>query len=99
MQDIVPIKLYEYMAMRKPVISTKLPGVMGEFGNDNGIVYVDKPEDVVDKAGELISNYELIRLGTKALKFAQKNSWEKITDKFETILQEAINEKGKQRTS
>jgi len=25
MQDIVPIKLYEYMAMGKPVITTRLP--------------------------------------------------------------------------
>ncbi len=27
MQEIVPIKLYEYMAMAKPVISTNLPGI------------------------------------------------------------------------
>ena len=32
MQDIVPIKIYEYMAMCKPVITTKLPGIMMEFG-------------------------------------------------------------------
>ena len=50
MQDIVPIKIYEYMAMSKPVITTKLPGIMMEFGEDNGISYVDKPEDVVLKA-------------------------------------------------
>ncbi len=47
MQDIVPIKMYEYMAMRKPVIATRLPGVMKEFGEDNGVVYVSRPEDVV----------------------------------------------------
>ncbi|GAH80390.1 unnamed protein product, partial [marine sediment metagenome] len=41
MQDIVPIKMYEYMAMGKPVIATRLPGVMKEFGNDNGVIYVD----------------------------------------------------------
>jgi glycosyltransferase involved in cell wall biosynthesis len=93
MQDIVPIKLYEYMAMRKPVICTKLPGVMTEFGNDNGIIYVDKPEDVIDKASELNSNDKLIEVGTKALKFSRENSWEKITDKFEIILQEVIREK------
>ena len=50
MQDIVPIKIYEYMAMAKPVICTKLPGIMMEFGWDNGISYVDTPEDVVLKA-------------------------------------------------
>ena len=32
MKDIVPIKIYEYLSMKKPVISTKLPGVMREFG-------------------------------------------------------------------
>ena len=31
MQDIVPIKMYEYMAMGKPVICTKLNGIMREF--------------------------------------------------------------------
>ena len=41
MQDIVPIKMYEYMAMKKPVIATRLPGVMKEFGEDNGVVYVE----------------------------------------------------------
>ena len=50
MRDIVPIKLYEYMTMRKPVVTTKLPGVMKEFGEGNGVVYVDKPEDALWKA-------------------------------------------------
>ena len=35
MQDIVPIKIYEYMAMGKPVITTMLPGIMKEFGKEN----------------------------------------------------------------
>jgi glycosyltransferase involved in cell wall biosynthesis len=50
MRDIVLIKLYEYMAMGKPVITTKLPGVMQEFGEDHGVVYVDKME-VLEDAG------------------------------------------------
>ena len=54
MQDIVPIKIYEYMAMCKPVITTKLPGIMMEFGEGNGISYVDKPSDVVSKPMKLI---------------------------------------------
>ena len=50
MQEIVPIKFYEYMAMSKPVIATKLPGIMKEFGQDNGVVYVDSPDDVMSKS-------------------------------------------------
>ena len=37
MRDIVPIKLYEYLACGKPVIATRLPGIWTEFGSKNGI--------------------------------------------------------------
>ncbi|MEN4006019.1 MAG: glycosyltransferase [Methanobacteriaceae archaeon] len=93
MQDIVPIKMYEYMAMKKPVISTKLPGVMKEFGEDNGVVYVDRPEDVVPKAIELVQNGKVEELGAKARSFVEKYSWDKITDEFDKILDEVIKEK------
>lgn len=73
MQDIVPIKMYEYMAMKKPVIATKLPGVMKEFGIGNGVVYVDKPEDVVTKAIELTESGNIEELGTKARSFPATN--------------------------
>ena len=43
MQDIVPIKIYEYMAMGKPVIATNLPGIKKEFGEDSGLIYADNP--------------------------------------------------------
>lgn len=56
MQDIVPIKMYEYMACGKPVISTKLPGIIKEFGYDNGVEYVDDPKEVTDKAIRLSEN-------------------------------------------
>ena len=93
MQDIVPIKLYEYMAMKKPVISTKLPGVMKEFGKDNGMVYIDRPEDAIDKALELFSNGSISNLGNKARRFAERNSWDKIADEFEKLLKEATKRK------
>jgi glycosyltransferase involved in cell wall biosynthesis len=93
MRDIVPIKLYEYMAMKKPVISTKLPGVMKEFGNDNGIVYVDKPEDIISIVPGILNN--IIELGNKARNFVVNNTWDNVTDDFEIILKNAISEKYK----
>ena len=90
MQDIVPIKLYEYMAMQKPVISTRLSGIMKEFGEDNGVVYVDRPEDVIGKALEMADSGHLRELGLKAREFVAGNSWEKITDEFESILEKSI---------
>ena len=90
MQDIVPIKMYEYMAMGKPVITTKLPGIMKEFGEDHGVIYVDKPEDVLRKAIELIENGYIEGEGMKARKFVENYSWDDITNAFEGILMEAI---------
>jgi glycosyltransferase involved in cell wall biosynthesis len=90
MQDIVPIKMYEYMAMAKPVVSTRLPGVIKEFGEDNGVVYISKPEDAIEKAVGLIQGGSLKELGARARSFAKRYSWDSITDEFEKILEEVI---------
>ena len=90
MQDIVPIKMYEYMAMGKPVITTKLPGVMKEFGEDQGVIYVDKPEDALNKAIEVIENGTVEEHGLKARRFVEKYNWDDIVDEFESILEEVI---------
>jgi glycosyltransferase involved in cell wall biosynthesis len=82
MQDIVPIKIYEYMAMGKPVITSCLPGVMKEFSEDNGISYVQKPADVLAKASYINVEVE----GGKARRFAEDNDWNRITDEFESNL-------------
>ncbi|MFA5317829.1 MAG: glycosyltransferase family 4 protein, partial [Dehalococcoidales bacterium] len=99
MQDIVPIKMYEYMAMKKPVITTRLPGVMKEFGEDNGVVYVDTPDDVIAKAMQLMQNGKVAELGLKARKLVERYSWDKITDEFEKIMVKALEEKGNERLS
>jgi glycosyltransferase involved in cell wall biosynthesis len=90
MQDIVPIKMYEYMAMEKTVITTKLPGIMKEFGEDYGVIYVDKPEDVLRKSIELIENGCIAGEGMKARKFVENNDWSSITDTFERVMERLI---------
>lgn len=91
-RSIVPIKTYEYMAMKKPVLATKLPGVIKEFGEGNGVIYVDNPEDVIKKAIELVSSDNITNLGLKARKFVEKYGWENITDEFEKVIIETIKE-------
>jgi len=87
MRNIVPIKMYEYMACGKPVISTKLPGIMKEFGYDNNVIYVDRPAEVLEKVVELINDCESMReYMARARKFVEKHSWNKITDEFENIV-------------
>lgn len=85
MRDIVPIKLYEYLAMGKPVICTRLPGVMKEFGYDSGITYVDKPEDVLSCIKQL--NESRIRdLKEDAMTFIKDYGWESIVSDFEGLI-------------
>ena len=97
--DIVPMKMYDYLAMKKPVISTRLPGVIAEFGEDNGIIYVDKPEDIVKKALELAELGNLAQLGERARKkFIEGYSWDSITDELEKILTRTVQEKRSQTT-
>jgi len=93
MKDIVPIKMYEYMAMKKPVIATRLPGVLKEFGEGNGVVFVDQPENVVAKAIELVQNGTLERLGSRSRSFVGRYSWDIIADEFERILEDVLKEK------
>jgi glycosyltransferase involved in cell wall biosynthesis len=83
MKNIVPIKIYEYMAMGKPVIATKLPGIMKEFGGGNGIIYVDEPEAVLNEVVALIENGRFQEYGLKACRFIGANSWDMIVDDFE----------------
>jgi glycosyltransferase involved in cell wall biosynthesis len=93
MQDGLPAKIYEYMAMQKPMISTKLPGVMREFGENNGVIYVDRPEDIIARAMELVHNGRVKETGLKARQFVEKYGWDNIGDEFEQILKDVVKEK------
>jgi glycosyltransferase involved in cell wall biosynthesis len=86
MMNIVPIKIYEYMAMGKPVIATNLPGLKKEFGNNNGIIYIENPEQTLEKAIYLYENYMIKSEGIKASLYSRDQDWNKITNKFESIL-------------
>jgi glycosyltransferase involved in cell wall biosynthesis len=86
MKDIVPIKMYEYMAMGKPVISTRLPGIVKEFGEGNGIIYVNSPDEVVTRSLDVLTNENFRDYGARARAFVEKLSWNSITDRFEKML-------------
>ena len=93
MRDIVPIKMYEYMAMAKPVISTELSGVVKEFGKGNGVIYVSRSGDVCNKAIEMIEEGIIREEGQRARRFIEKQNWGKIVDQFESILKGMHNPK------
>ncbi len=90
MQDIVPIKIYEYMAMKKAVIATELPGILKEFGHGHGIVYIQEASQVLEKAQEILSNNKYDEIACAAREYVIANDWEAITDKFEKVMKELL---------
>src|SRR2546422_2027061 len=89
-QDIVPIKMYEYLAAAKPVLATRLPGLVREFGEGHGVVYVEGPEQVVPRILELARNGLLPGLGAQARAFVSGNDWQTIADTFENYLKDLV---------
>ena len=59
---------------------------MKEFGEGHGVIYVDKSEDVLKKAIELIENGMIKEPGLKARDFVEKYRWDDIVNDFEDIL-------------
>lgn len=90
MQDIVPIKLYEYLAMEKVVIASELPGISKEFGYGNGIEYVQKAEEVLETAQKILDEGRYEEISKKGREYVKSNDWEAITDKFENALKDLI---------
>lgn len=86
MRNIVPIKMYEYMAAKKPVIATCIYGIRKEFGDNNGVLYIETAEEVLQHAMRLTESEGIIKEGFKARNFVEKLSWNSIVDSFEGIL-------------
>jgi glycosyltransferase involved in cell wall biosynthesis len=92
MMNIVPIKLYEYMAAGKPVIATNLKGLKKEFGENNGIIYIENPNETIDTVTSLIREKKLDCIGLQGYNFVKNNSWKSIVDQFEAVIQGKIDE-------
>jgi glycosyltransferase involved in cell wall biosynthesis len=86
--------MYEYLAAARPVIATRLPGLVKEFGEGNGVVYVNGPDEVLSKASELARQGELQKLGERGRAFVSGNDWARITETFESYLLGLADKKG-----
>jgi len=88
-KDILPTKLFQYMACGKPVLATPLPGTLTFLeGEDDGVVYASL-DDFNARLVDLLSDRDhQLRLGGKAHLAAQRYDWVEIAKTLATWLRE-----------
>jgi glycosyltransferase involved in cell wall biosynthesis len=87
-REISPIKIFEYMAQKKPALSTKLPGIYIDIKDNNGVYFTDTQEELIQKIRELsVKKEELRRVGEIGYKFVKDNfDWDIIINEFKELL-------------
>ena len=87
-REITPVKIMEYMAMKKPVLSNSLPGVVNEIGRDNGVIYAKNQIELIKKIKPLSLDKEKLReIGKDGFRLIEKYySWPIIINKFKNLL-------------
>ena len=101
MEHLVPTKVVEYMEHGKAVIATRLPGMEVEFGSLPGILYIDRPEDTIDRIKALVETGDPAeirpiarRLGeTCRSAIQQRDDWDTVTAKFASLLRDEAGKK------
>ena len=93
--QITPVKVMEYMAMQKPVLSNYLPSVISEIGENNGVIFAKNQKDLIEKIGELYSKKaELKEFGKKGYDLIKKDYvWPKILNHLKEIIINLIKQK------
>jgi len=87
-QNSLPLKLFEYMACEKPVISTRVDGIVKSFKNH--VLYVSNAEEYKNQILGLYDD-EIPRknLGLVGREFVKNEyNWSAITSKLELILKD-----------
>jgi glycosyltransferase involved in cell wall biosynthesis len=97
--QITPVKVMEYMSMKKPVLSNSLPSVVSEIGKDNGVIFAKNQKDLIKKISQIYTKRnELEDLGKKGFELIkEKYVWSEIMNKLKSIIINLIKEKKKRK--
>lgn len=91
MENIVPIKMYEYMAAGRPVLATRLSGLTKEFKEGNGVNYIESAYDVLPLVEEMLVRSTIQSEGTRARQFVAERDWDTIVAAFENDLSQVVH--------
>jgi glycosyltransferase involved in cell wall biosynthesis len=94
-KDITPVKIMEYMAMKKPVLSNSLPNVVKEIGENNGVIFARNQNELIKNIRELVGRKEtLSKIGFQGFDLIKKHYvWPTILNKLKEIIITLIKEK------
>jgi len=94
-REVVPIKIFEYMAMKKPVLSNSLPAVILEIGKKNEVIFAKNLEDLIRKIKDFVpKKNELKKIGQKGYEFVKKNyNWTKLVKDFKKKMIDVIKKR------
>ena len=96
-KEILPIKILEYMAMKKPILTNSLPGVVHELKRDSDLIFAKNQEELIKMIGDLIPQKEkLKKIGQKGYEFVKKKyTWTRIITDFKKNIINLIEKKRK----
>lgn len=79
-----PLKLFEYMASRKPIVASDLPSIREILNQDNSIlVKPDSPKALAEGIKKVLNNPELVRnISRQAHKDVLRHTWDKRAKKI-----------------
>lgn len=94
MKNVVPAKVDEYLELGKPVLATRLPGMLLELEDLSSMIWVDGPDDALETLraaleGKRDARAHLRQLGAAARDYAQRReTWPIVTQRFRAALEE-----------
>lgn len=92
--EITPIKIIEYMAMKKPVLSNSLPGLVLEIGKNNGVIFAENQNELIKMIGILVNQRDILKgIGLRGYSLVkEKYTWQKVIKQFKQIIINVMNQ-------
>jgi glycosyltransferase involved in cell wall biosynthesis len=94
-KEILPIKILEYMAMKKPVLTNSLPGVVHELKRNSDLIFAKNQEELIEMIEDLIpQKAKLKKIGQKGYELVKKKyTWKSIITEFKKHVMNLIENK------